>query len=331
MSSVVDTYELSPMQAGRLFHGLSAGDAGAYIEQVVATLPEALDEAQFLGAWQRLAERHPVLRSRFRWEGVAQPVQDVLEHVQIPAERLDWRALVAAGREQRFQALLEREQWVLWTTHHGFLDRRSRFLLWQQVFTFYEAFLRGEDVELPLPPPYRDYIEWLRKFDHDSAKTYWQGVLSGYRAPTPLVVARDREAEHVKGDACGSGAACALAAGGQHRVSRAHRPSGQDSRFAQRTVRDRSGDRTAPGDPRGVGARARGHPGRQAPDRLPAQREPACRSGGSVARAPARRHARIHGSGSLRSVGCLSAHTQRQARSQGAAGARRSRLRRAQL
>src|SRR2546427_6962283 len=98
----------------------------------------------------------------------------------------------------------EREHWVLWTTHHGFLDGRSRFLLWQEVFTFYEAFLRDGDAELPLPRPYRDYIEWLRKLDHDSAKTYWQGVLSGYRAPTPLVGARDREAEHVKGDACGT-------------------------------------------------------------------------------------------------------------------------------
>jgi amino acid adenylation domain-containing protein len=228
MASVVDTYELSPMQAGMLFHGLSGGDANAYIEQVVATLHEPLDEAQFLRAWQRVAERHPVLRSRFRWEGVAQPVQEVVERVQIPVERLDWRAVAGAERQQRFQALLdrerrrgfeldqpplmrlvfvraaEREHWVLWTTHHGFLDGRSRFLLWQEVFAFYEAFLRGGDAALPLPRPYRDYIEWLRKFDYDSARTYWQGVLSGYRAPTPLVVARDREAEHDKGDACGT-------------------------------------------------------------------------------------------------------------------------------
>ncbi|TMH84907.1 MAG: amino acid adenylation domain-containing protein [Betaproteobacteria bacterium] len=228
MTSVVDTYELSPMQAGMLFHGLSGGAAGAYIEQVVATLHEPLDEAQFIRAWQRVAERHPVLRSRFRWEGVAQPMQDVIERVQIPVERLDWRTLAEAERQQRFQALLDRERtrgfeldqaplmrlvlvraaecehWVLWTTHHGFLDGRSRFLLWQEVFAFYEAFLRGRDTELPLPRPYRDYIEWLRQLDDDSAKGYWQGVLSGYRAPTPLVVARDREAENVKGDSCGT-------------------------------------------------------------------------------------------------------------------------------
>jgi microcystin synthetase protein McyB len=225
MTTVIDTYELSPTQAGILFHDLSGEVAGAYIEQVVATLHEPLDEAQFLRAWQRVAERHPVLRSRFRWEGVAQPVQDVVERVQIPVERIDWRAVAEAERQERFQALLERERVrgveldqaplmrlvfvraaerehrVLWTTHHGFLDGRSRFLLWQEVFTFYEAFSRGEDAELPLPRPYRDYIEWLREFDYASAKTYWQGVLSGYRAPTPLVV--DREAEHVKEDTCG--------------------------------------------------------------------------------------------------------------------------------
>src|SRR2546427_5414098 len=126
-----------------LLQALSGGAAGAYIEQVVATLHEPLDEAQFIRAWERVAERHPVLRSRFRWEGVAQPVQDVIERVQIPVERLDWRTLAEAERQQRFQALLdrertrgfeldqaplmrlvlvraaEREHWVLWT------DRKS--------------------------------------------------------------------------------------------------------------------------------------------------------------------------------------------------------------
>ena len=166
-----------------LLHGLSEEHPSAYIEQVVTTLREPLDEAQFLRAWQRVAERHPALRSRFRWEGVAQPVQEVVERVQIPGERLDWRAVAEPERRQRFQALLERERvrgfeldqaplmrlvlvraaerehWVLWTSHCGFLDGRSRFLLCQEVFTFYEAFLRGGDADLPLPRPYRDYIE----------------------------------------------------------------------------------------------------------------------------------------------------------------------------
>ena len=55
MTQVIDTYELSPMQAGMLFHAVSAGCSGVDVEQVVATLHEPLDEALFLRAWQRVS------------------------------------------------------------------------------------------------------------------------------------------------------------------------------------------------------------------------------------------------------------------------------------
>ena len=223
MTAVIDTYELSPMQAGMFFHAVSGADSGVDIEQVVATLHEPLDEARFLRAWQRMAERHPILRTRFRWQGVTQPVQDVIDRVQIPIEQFDWCALTEAERQRRFQALLdhdrargfdigqaplmrlafvraaEREHWVLWTIHHILLDGQSSLLLLQEVFAFYDAFLRDEDVDLPLPRPYRDYIEWLRKLDYDSAKAYWQGLLAGFSAPTPLVVERDHKAIQLTG------------------------------------------------------------------------------------------------------------------------------------
>src|SRR6266699_154984 len=104
-------------------------------------------------------------------------------------------ALVRAG---------EREHWTLWTFHHTLLDARSSLLVLHEVFAFYEAYSRGEDVELPRPRPYRDYIEWLRTLDQDTAKQYWQDVLSGFGAPTPLVVAHDRETVQLTGSASGT-------------------------------------------------------------------------------------------------------------------------------
>jgi len=217
-TSVIDTYELSAMQAGMLFHAVSGGDRGVDLQQIVITLPEPLNEADFLRAWKRVTERHAVLRTRFRWEGVVEPVQEVLDHVQIPVERFDWRVLTEAGCRERFQALLdsdracgvdlgeaplmrlalvrpaEREYWVLWTFQHALLDGRSFPLVLREVFAFYEAFSHGEDVELPLPRAYREHIQWLSKLDHEAAKSYWQGMLSGFRAPTPLVVERDQSA-----------------------------------------------------------------------------------------------------------------------------------------
>ena len=223
MTRVIDTYELSPMQAGMLFHAVSEGASGVDIEQLVATLHEPLDEVKFLRAWQRVANRHSILRSRLRWERLEVPVQDVVDEIQIPVEQFDWRAFGKAERDQKFQALLdsdrvrgfdlehaplmrltivraeEREYWVLWTFHHILIDGRSFPLVLREVFAFYEAFSRGADLDLPLPRPYRDHIEWLRKLDMDSSKGYWQDALAGFRAPTPLVVTRDRQREQVNG------------------------------------------------------------------------------------------------------------------------------------
>lgn len=249
MTSVIETYELSPMQAGMLFHAVSGGDPGVDIEQVVATLHEPLDEAQFVRAWQRVVGRHPILRSRFRWELVAQPVQDVIERVEIPVERSDWRALAEAERQHRFQALLdqdrargfdlgqaplmrlafvriaEREHWVLWTFHHALLDGRAYSLVLREVFAFYEAFSRDADADLPLPRPYRDYIEWRRKLDDDSTRPYWRSVLSGFQAPTPLVATLDREPEHVTGRIWGAHEARLSAALTNALKERAHEAS----------------------------------------------------------------------------------------------------------
>src|SRR5688572_17679635 len=96
ITSIIDTYELSPMQAGMLYHNLSRGRQGADIEQTAIFLPTRIDEAAFTRAWQRVIERHSVLRSRFRWEGIAEPVQEVVDQARIPVETFDWRDLPEA-------------------------------------------------------------------------------------------------------------------------------------------------------------------------------------------------------------------------------------------
>jgi Condensation domain len=89
MTRVIDTYELSPMQAGMLFHAVSERASGVDIEQVVATLHEPLDEVKFRRAWQRVANRHSILRSRLRWERLEVPVQEVVDEIQTPVEPLE--------------------------------------------------------------------------------------------------------------------------------------------------------------------------------------------------------------------------------------------------
>jgi Condensation domain len=85
----LDTYELSPMQQGMLFHAISARESGVDIEQIVMTLHEALDVAAFVRAWDAVLDRHTILRTRFRWEDTEEPRQEVVATVRLPVTQSD--------------------------------------------------------------------------------------------------------------------------------------------------------------------------------------------------------------------------------------------------
>ena len=55
-TAVLDpTYPLTPLQEGMLFHSRLAAGAGVYVQQLVVTLPEAVDADALRQAWQFVA------------------------------------------------------------------------------------------------------------------------------------------------------------------------------------------------------------------------------------------------------------------------------------
>ena len=65
-----DSYPLSPLQQGMLFHALWEKGSGVDIQQIVIDLPETLDLDKFKRAWSRIITRHSVLRTSFRWDSL---------------------------------------------------------------------------------------------------------------------------------------------------------------------------------------------------------------------------------------------------------------------
>ncbi len=209
---IADSYELSPTQEGMLFHALLGESSGVDLEQIVCSVPHPFDEAGFVAAFRRVASRHAILRTRFSYEGGKRPAQEVLESVEIPVERLALGGFDAEERKRRFEDALRLDRRrgidlrhapamrlllvdggadghrVVWTFHHALLDGRSFPIVLREVFTFYEAALEGREVDLPLPRPYRQYIEFLRSLDLKAAGEYWRRGLAGFTAPTPLAV-----------------------------------------------------------------------------------------------------------------------------------------------
>ncbi len=210
---IEDMYPLSPMQEGMLFHTLFAPSSGMYFEQFSYSLDAGLNVPAFKQVWQRVIDRHPVLRTAFIWERRDTPFQVVYRRVKFPWEEYDWRggesdsderleAFLKADRERGFvlsEAPLLQLTLIRMTKttyqftmsfHHMLMDGWCSQVLFQEVFAFYEAFCRGADIELERPRPYRDYILWLQQQDMAQAEAFWRQTLKGVTGPTPLVVDR---------------------------------------------------------------------------------------------------------------------------------------------
>ncbi|HKG14117.1 MAG TPA: amino acid adenylation domain-containing protein, partial [Pyrinomonadaceae bacterium] len=214
MKNVEDLYPLSPMQQGLLFHSLYSPESGLYVEQLRLVFEEGLDIDAFESAWRGVVARHPSLRTAFVWEGLDEPLQVVRQKVELPLERLDWRALAEDERQGRLAEFYEANRCrgfdfaeaplmrltlirladeayqFVWSFHHLVLDGWSLFTVLKEVFALYEARRRNLDAALPPARPFRDYIGWLQQQDASAAKQFWREKMEGFPAPTSLGVKR---------------------------------------------------------------------------------------------------------------------------------------------
>ena len=211
---LVDSFALSPMQVGMLFHYLKDPHSGVDIQQLVLHLPEAVDAHRLETAWQWLVHRHDILRAKFAWEEAGQPKQEILSEVLVPFVSKDCRHLSVADQKAHLQVFLDNDraqgidfslapmmrlnlfQWaptsysLVWTFQHALLDGRCYPILLQQVFDAYAELEEGNIKERPPAYSYRRYIDWLQTREIAESEAFWKSLLTGFSAPTPLVVDR---------------------------------------------------------------------------------------------------------------------------------------------
>src|SRR5581483_5291623 len=104
--AIEDIYELSPMQQGILFHSLYAPQSGVYTAQRICILKGKLNISAFTRAWQKVIDRHPVLRTSFHWKEVDQFLQVVHQRVNLPWKQLDWQRLSPVEQQSQLEGLL---------------------------------------------------------------------------------------------------------------------------------------------------------------------------------------------------------------------------------
>ena len=204
------TFPLTPMQMGMFYHALATPRSGYDVEQVIGTLREPLELAAFKRAWQRLVDRHEALRMRFSFDEKGNAHQFPLKEVRLPIDERDWSDLSAQEQERLLADFLREDRSIgfdprsdmlnrvavfrlgeshyrfVWTWWHGILDGRARLILLKELFSFYEAFRQGEDLNLPQPRRFIDFADWLAGLDTAASEPFWRELLKGFNNPTPI-------------------------------------------------------------------------------------------------------------------------------------------------
>ncbi|ACO32361.1 non-ribosomal peptide synthetase [Acidobacterium capsulatum] len=218
--AIVDSYTLSPLQEGMLFHSLYHRDPSAYCLQFSFPIEGAFHPAALRQAWKRAMERHEVLRTSFMWDGLRQALQVIAAELELPWKTLDCTHLDPDEHQKILEDLLleERElgfdlltaplfrclliqwspvRWTLcWTTHHILMDGWSTAILLSEILEDYVAIASNNTPpERATPTPYRTYIDWLALQPESTHENWWRQYLQGLRRPTPLPGDRSSSSE----------------------------------------------------------------------------------------------------------------------------------------
>ena len=204
-------YSLSPMQEGMLFSAISRGGGAGYVLPLRFELRGQLNTAALRQSWQQVIDRHTILRTGFYWEGKDQPVQVVYKTSSPKWTEMDWRDISRLDQQSRLKRLLreekergfdlkkaplmrmtlvqlgEEEYEFIWSLHHILMDGWSRPIVLKEVFAYYEAWRKGDNLRLEASRLYSDYIGWIRGRSKEKAERYWSELLKGFDTPTRLM------------------------------------------------------------------------------------------------------------------------------------------------
>jgi amino acid adenylation domain-containing protein len=214
----VAIYPLTPTQEGILFHSIADPDAAPYLCQLFFDLRGAVQPALLAEAFRRAVQRHAVLRTQFRWVGLSNPVQIVLERVELPWNELDWSSISPDDRETTFGAFAEADRKrgldlgqpsllrvalirltselhrLVLTFHHIVLDGWSVAIVLDEIVSTYRALAAGgPEPSFELLPSFEDYVQWLRKQPLADSEAFWGSTLTDLPLPAPLPCERDTE------------------------------------------------------------------------------------------------------------------------------------------
>ncbi|KAF9210229.1 hypothetical protein BGZ59_009710, partial [Podila verticillata] len=203
VANIQDIYPLSPLQDGILFHHLLATEGDPYLLTSIMAFESRKLLDHYLDAFQKVADRHDILRTAFFWEGLSTSAQVVCRSAPLPVLELTLDPADGPIKEQlgrRFnpkhyridlcQAPLLRfivakdanGQWLLvQLLHHLTGDHDAA----EEMNIEIRAFMDGLGGSLQAPRPFRELIAQSRlKSSPEAHEKFFKEMLEDVDEPT---------------------------------------------------------------------------------------------------------------------------------------------------
>ncbi|WP_428029944.1 amino acid adenylation domain-containing protein [Ancylobacter sp.] len=216
-TDIEEIYPLSPMQEAMLLHSLSRHGSAVNFEQSCMRFSGPLDIAALRKAWALVFDRHPVLRTVFRWRGLSRPLQLVRRTAQPPVTLETWPGFRVERLQQRLAEdraagfdleagplarlilirVSAREAYLIASFHHLLADGWCLAQLERESRAAYEALRRGIQYVLPPPARFRDFIAWSTTVDRVAMRGAFVPLLAGVKDQPALHAAGNGAASYV--------------------------------------------------------------------------------------------------------------------------------------
>ncbi|KAF9940143.1 hypothetical protein BGZ65_008002 [Modicella reniformis] len=180
LANIQDIYDLSPLQDGILFHHLLTTEGDPYLLSAQMAFENRSLLDRYLQAFQKVVDRHDILRTAFIWENISTPAQVVLRHTTLPIQELTLDPVNGSTMKQldeRFHSnhyridltqapllrlIITQEnngRWILvQLMHHLIGDHTAAETMNYEI----ERILHGQGDSLPAPTPFRNLVAQTR-------------------------------------------------------------------------------------------------------------------------------------------------------------------------
>ncbi|KQO31340.1 hypothetical protein ASF10_22140 [Flavobacterium sp. Leaf82] len=200
--NIENIYKLSPLQQGLYFHWSAEPSSSMYFEQISYRINVTdLNVENIKTAYNKLIQRHGVLRTSFTENLVDEPLQIVRKKVEgdfiflkIANQSVDSfiNETKQNDKEKGFNLenptqmrllvldLGNNEFEFIWSHHHILIDGWCMSILINDFYQILNSVNKNISIELPAAKPYSNYIEWLEKIDKEKSLSFWNDYLKDY-------------------------------------------------------------------------------------------------------------------------------------------------------